>query len=87
MNINDEGKNHRNKNNNGKDNKTEESFGGIWIFLTIIGLILSFTGVGAIIGIPMLGLMIIRLARGVRVFGCLTFILISFNIGLILLVV
>jgi hypothetical protein len=58
------------------DSKEEKEFCGIWIIITIIGLILIFTGAGAAIGIPMLGISIIRLGRGARVFGCLPIIII-----------
>lgn len=70
---------------NNKDNEEEKEFSGIWIVITIIGLILIFTGAGAAVGIPLLGISIIRLGRGVRVFGCLP-ILIIFIIGLFIVI-
>lgn len=35
--------------------KSGSSVSGFWVFIFIIGIIVSLTGVGAIIGVPMLG--------------------------------
>ena len=41
----------------------ENRISGFWLVIAIIGIIISLTGVGSAIGIPMLGMGIFRMAR------------------------
>lgn len=56
----------------------ENKISGFWVVIAIIGIIISLTGVGSVIGVPMLGMGIFRMARvsnNSSGFGCLTIVI------------
>ncbi|MEL7566412.1 MAG: hypothetical protein AAGU27_16230 [Dehalobacterium sp.] len=73
------------------EDSKERGISGFWIFIAIVGILISLTGVGATVGVPMIGIAImwgaIHGGSGKPVLGCIAIVFIVVVILIALLMV